>query len=783
MSRSAAEMAGRNERAAGNHLGPRRMIGHIDVPEERASAQLFDRQAASAFLSYLVFSLLIFGRGLIPDPATAYLGRGPDALANIWFFGWWAHAIAHHLNPFETTAVWAPSGVNLAWTTTFPLASCIFYPVTRLWGAIVACNVAHLIGLPLAGWSAFVLCRHIVRRFWPAWLGGCLFAFSPYMLTSMIGGGLFMLVFPIPLAVWATLRRLAGEIGARGFVALLALLLVAQFLLSVEFFASATLFGAIAIALGARSASGEEYARLVSMAWSIGAAYAIAAVILSPYLYYMLALGVPEGTIFSPKNNAADFLNFLVPTGVNELGRVPLFGAIASYFRADLSESRAYLGLPLLAIVAMFARERWHDRDGRYVICMLLCACILAMGPFLEIAGRTIMPLPGAALAAMPLIDKALPGRFMVYAYLAAAVLVAMWLGQEDSRRTLRWALGLAIIPFMLPNLSVSLWTTPAEIPAFFSSGLYHRYIAPGQTVMVLPYGFLGEGDQWQVAADMYFRMAGGYVGYALPIPEEHSGWPIMAGLYNVAGVPDAGDQLKAYLANHDVRAVIVGPRTNYLVARMGSRRIIDTWLLWPTIDRERIATDKLLASLNTQPLDIGGVRLYPIATQTLAPYRNLTALEMQRRMARARFEALLLGAERYLAQGGDPVSLSPERAQQLGLLPQDWFGGAAFTETNANPHYFHFKVVLGPSQGSLIAVGIEGRYDTLEPTIRSYRANARQIYFPYPVPLSPASPPRETAMMVMTFDRTGLHRAAALAMPHQAAGLPPAAPASGTGR
>ncbi len=764
--RSGAELAGASE-----------VIARANARHSRPSAQLFGRQAAGAFLSYLALSLLIFGRGLLADPATAYLGRGPDALANIWFFAWWAHAIAHHLNPFETTAVWAPSGVNLAWTTTFPLASCLLYPVTRLYGPIVSCNVAHLSGLPLAGWSAFVLCRYLVHRFWPAWLGGCLFAFSPYMLTAMIGGGLFMLVFSVPLAVWATLRRLAGELSARGFVAILVLLLVAQFLLSVEIFASAALFGAIAIVVAARAASADAYPRLTSAVWSIGAAYAISAAILSPYLYYMLAFGMPQGTIFSPTNNAADFLNFLVPTNVNELGRVRLFGAIASYFRADLSESRAYLGLPLLAIIGLFARERWHNRDSKFVMYMLAFACILAMGPFLEIAGRIIMPLPGAGLAAIPLIDKALPGRFMMYAYLAAAVLVATWLAEEGGRRVPRWALGLAIIPFMLPNLSVSLWTTPAEIPAFFSSGLYRQYIAPGQTVMVLPYGFFGEGDLWQAAANMYFRMDGGYVGYAPAIPAEHSGWPIMAGLYNVAGVPEAGDQLKVYLANHDVTAVIVGSRTNYLVARMGNQRTIDTWLLWPTIDRERIATDKLLASLDTQPLEVGGVTLYRIAPQTLAPYRNLTAIEMQRRMARARFDALLLGAERYLTQGGDPASLSPEHAQQLRLLPQGWFGGAAFTATNANPHYFRFKVVLGPSEAGGIAVGIEGWYDALEPIIRTYGADASRIYFPYPVRLAPASVPRKPAMMVMTFDRAGLERAAAAAMRRQTAGLDPAAP------
>jgi len=638
------------------------------------------------------------------------------------------------------------------------------YPVTRAYGPIVACNVLHLIAPPLAGWSAFVLCRYIAGRWWPAWLGGWLFAFSPYMLTGMADQVFLMLVFPVPLVAWVTLRRLAGTLSANSFVTILVPLLVAQFLISPEIFASTAVFCLIAFCLAARLSCAGEHANLRSAAGLIVIACAVSALILSPYLYRMFTVERPSEFIFSPWRTSIDLVNFLIPTTTNEFGNIRAFRSITHHFLGTLYDSGGYIGLPLIAIVALSARERWHERDCRLVVCMFVFACILAMGPFLEIVGYRVIPLPGAALAAIPLIDKALPGRFMMYAYLAAAVLVALCLAEERGRQTFRWALGLAIVPFMLPNLSTSFWNTPAEVPAFFTSGLYRQYLASGQTVMVLPYGFFGEGMLWQAVTEMYFRMAGGFLSAAPLMPTEHSGWPIMAGLYHVAGVPDAGDQLKAYLANHDVSAVIVGPRTQYLVARMGNQRVIDTWLLWPTIDRERIATDKLLASLNTQPLEVGGVTLYRIAPQTLVPYRNLTALEMQRRMARARFEALLLGAQRYLAQGGDPASLSPERAQELGLLPQDWFGGAVFTATNANPHYFHFKVVLGPSPGGLIAVGIEGGYDALEPLIGKYEADASRIYFPYPVAFSPASAPREAAMMVMTFDRAGLERAVATA-------------------
>ncbi|MGZ3621160.1 MAG: hypothetical protein ACXVAA_11735, partial [Candidatus Binataceae bacterium] len=116
---------------------------------------------------------------------------------------------------------------------------------------------------------------------------------------------------------------------------------------------------------------------------------------------------------------------------------------------------------------------------------------------------------------------------------------------------------------------------------------------------------------------------------------------------------------------------------------------------------------------------------------------------------------------EHYLDRGGDLASLTPQHAQQLGLLPDGWFGGPLAGAVNSNP-IFHAELVLGPAERGRIAVGVEGSYDALEPVVRTYAADASQVYFPYPLPLSPASAPRGPAMMVMTFDRAGLARAAA---------------------
>ena len=124
--------------------------------------------------------------------------------------------------------------------------------------------------------------------------------------------------------------------------------------------------------------------------------------------------------------------------------------------------------------------------------------------------------------------------------------------------------------------------------------------------------------------------------------------------------------------------------------------------------------------------------------------------------------------------EGRDPASLSPQLAQKLGLLPEDWFGGALSNDTGFDP-VFHSSILLGPSKTGGVMIGVEGPYDALDPIVQTYGANATGTYFPNPEPFSPNSvPPREPAMMAMTFDRVGLERAAMAVIQRQKADLHP---------
>ena len=252
----------------------------------RVDSRLDRYQPITAFLLYLAFSILLFGRGLSGRLTTAFIGLETDPPMFMWYLRWWRYALEHRINPFLTDLLWTPRGFNLAWTTFIPLPAWIMIPLGRVFGEAAAYNVLAILVLPLAALSAFLLYRRMTAAFWPSLLGGYIFGFSPFMLGELLGGHLHViLAFPIPLAVLTGLRRLDGEISARRFTFEIAALLIVQFLCGIELFATMTIFAGIAILVAVVFFDADTQTRLVALIDTIAAAYAIAMVVVSPYIY------------------------------------------------------------------------------------------------------------------------------------------------------------------------------------------------------------------------------------------------------------------------------------------------------------------------------------------------------------------------------------------------------------------------------------------------------------------------------------------------------------------
>ncbi len=519
----------------------------------------------AAFVLYLVASVFIFGIPILAHPTGTFVGWGADPPSFVWYLGWWPHAIWHGLDPVVTHHVWAPVGVNLTHATAIPGPSLALAPVTILFGPVVSYNVMALLTPVLAAWTAYLLCRAVTGQFWASLVGGYLFGFSVYVTGQMLGHPNLALVFLLPVLALLALRLVRGARSLRRTVLWMAAALVGQFLTSYEVFLSLTMFVAIALLL-ALAMLPSHRRPLRDVAVAVGASYALTAVVVSPLLWsFLMAKESPPTYAFWSTIFATDLVNFLVPTSLTAAGGGNFFD-VTGKFTGDISEQAAYFGLPVLLMVAAFTIACWRHRWAKWMLAFTGVACVLSLGTHLHIAGTETIPMPWKALVSLPLLKYALPGRFMVYAWLPVAVMAAMWLALRPSGLG-RWMLAALAVVMLYPNTHGPFWHTSFSEPAFFADGSVSREIPHDATVLVIPFALNGDSMLWQADSGFWFRMPTGYVGTRKPLA--FGNWPIEDVLYSGQPGADSAEQLKQYLGANHVSAVVVVKGTPGAWARL----------------------------------------------------------------------------------------------------------------------------------------------------------------------------------------------------------------------
>ncbi len=653
----------------------------------------------AAFSLYLGFSIVFFGRGIIWHFSDYYVGRGNDPSLYMWCLAWWPHVIRDHLNPFFTDILWAPVGFNLAWATCFPLLGIVTGPLEMALGPVATFNVVMLDLPPLAGACAFWLCRRLTGRFVPALFAGFLFGFSPFVLGQLLSHLNQLLIFPIPILACLAAMRLDESIATGRFVGLFTLTLVVQFFLLLELFALTALVGAIAIALGLFFTSGETRRKVLAMLALVGVSYALATVAVSPYLYCYFQPGHPTQPLWSPSQYAADLLNFVIPTPANLLGDNRFGRAISNRFTGTLYDQCACLGLPLILIAVAWIRRHWEEPLAKTLALSLLGVCVLAAGPLLNVAGATVLPMPWLIVQRLPLITGAMPVRLMVFAFLLAAVIAALWLADPAVSPRAKWLGVAATFVMMLPNPRASYWVAPTGTPAFFLNGASRRMLSQSDIVLPLPFGDDGMCMLWQAESGMNYRMASGLTGL---VPIQVRRWPVVNAFYRSWDLPEPETQLKAFIANLGITAIVLD----------------DSY-------RDAGRIKKLLSLLDITPTHVSGVTLYRIPAGAFASYRSLSPIELERRAARIRFQTILRASAKYIAQGGSVQKLSLTSLIAAGLLPKGW---SFDMKRNA------FRDVgVGSWKKNLIAVGVGGTPSALKPLVPMYLPEADYAYFPFP--------------------------------------------------
>jgi hypothetical protein len=537
--------------------------------------------AALALAGYLLVSFLYFGLPVAAHPGRTAVGSDNDPKLFIWMFAWWPHAIAHGLNPIHTNAIWSPSGYDLAWATSIPALALVFAPLTVLAGPVVAFNAAAIVLPAAAAWTAFLLCRYLTRSVPAALAGGYLFGFSSYMLGHEEGHMHLTAVFLVPLLVLVLLRGLRGELGRRAVAVRVGVLLAVEAAISTEVLATMTL----ALVVGALLAYGlvpsfRLPARSVAGPVAIG--YGLAALLASPILYYALTDFI-SGRFGPTGMFVADAENLVVPTDASAFGGAST-AHIAARFSGNELEQTVYFGVPWLVLLAVFFVERRRDPAARFLLAAFAVSLVAAFGSGLHVGGRRVMALPWALVANLPVFDNTYPERLTLYATLAAAVAVALWISSTRSALWLRVALPLVVLVSIAPHLGAHRFDEKLDVPAFVGSGDYKRCLAPNENVLALPYGYMGSSTLWEALSGFHFRLAGGEVGNWIP---RAFGGPIVSELRFDEIPPDEGSAVVAFARRKKVTAILVDPKDpvdwSYLLAFTG------------------------------KPVDVGGLRLFRI--------------------------------------------------------------------------------------------------------------------------------------------------------------------------
>ena len=411
------------------------------------------------------------------DPLGGLMGHpGNDVWNHVWGYWWVGTQVEQGFLPLITDLLHFPGSSRLFFIDTFGALWTL--PLQKLAGPVAAYNLAMFVGFWLAGFAAWLLCRHVCNeRFGqgdlPAFVGAAAFAFSPHLLAQAYNGITETITAgTLALTALATLRLVERPSLRTGLVAALA---GALCMLSNNYYGLFAVLGAAVLLFSAAVARWERVDWRGLPAPTLVAAL-VAAVLVAPALWLLaISLEGPDAIV----NRDPDFVwRQLITHNVTDLVSVFRPGKVYSPDLKALHGEEllivTYAGWVLVALAGwgLLSLRRWRDRLPW--LLWIGCFALLMLGPYLYVAGdyATIddrkIPLPFLLFFdSFPIFARiSHPFRFVVPVQLGLAVLATL----GARRLPARWLLpvgGLLAAELLLG--SPAPWPvsrSPTEIPA-----------------------------------------------------------------------------------------------------------------------------------------------------------------------------------------------------------------------------------------------------------------------------------------------------------------------------
>jgi dolichyl-phosphate beta-glucosyltransferase len=453
------------------------------------------------------------------DGATTHTlcGCGDPALF-LWFFQWPATALAHGHNPFYSTAMFHPGGINLLAQTSVMGLSLPLVPVTWIWGPVASLNVASTLTPALTAFFAFV----VIRRWAPwtpgAFVGGLLYGFSPFVLTSLEFGHLMtaaLMLLPLILAVLDEILIRQRHSTLWSGVAF-GLLVFGQLFMSSEVLAICALLVVVCVIVLVVAAlilqPSELRRRAPHAAKGLAVGVGVSAVLLAWPAWF--ALDGPahlSGLVWPNLRLVSGYraTNFVSSPVYSR--RASLYLSLGGYEGTPLGSS-AYLGWTFIGVLIAGALAFWRDKKIWFFGFLLVLCGVLSIG--LK-KGEWV---PSDLFDHFPVLENVIEQRYMAVGFLAAAVLLALILFHVHERwPDWRGWLGALVVAGVALSQMVNVFAPdlpfamrPVILPRWYTT--VAPKLPPGRVLLSYPAPFSGiqVAMSWQAVNRMHYSQAGG---------------------------------------------------------------------------------------------------------------------------------------------------------------------------------------------------------------------------------------------------------------------------------
>lgn len=459
--------------------------------------------------------------GLWRDGARAALSENvPDHVFFQFVLRHAADVVTGDANPFFTSRMNAPHGVNLMANTVILGMGIPLAPLTLLGGPQLSFTVILVLGLAgtAAAWYWF-LRRHLVTSRAAAAVGAALCGFGPGMISQANGHPNWTAQFLVPFLVhWALRMAEPGRSLRNGTV--LGLLVVAQAFVNEEVLLYTALACAVFLAAYAAVTWPQRRAAIRPVLATAGVAALVGGALLA-YPLWTQFFGPQSYRGLPPGASAfgADLASFAAFPRLSLGGNVDATRLLTQ----NAAEENTFFGWPLLAVLALsVAGWLWSRGLVRALVVTGAVFALFAMGRQVFAGGeRTALPGLWRPFGQLPLLESVVAVRFGLVLLPIAGALVALTIevvarlprqsAQGLPLRRLAYALvGLALVP-LLP-LPLPTHRGPA-VPKFVSEGTWRAYVPAGRTLVTVPLTSSehNEGMRWWAQSGAGFSFPGGY--------------------------------------------------------------------------------------------------------------------------------------------------------------------------------------------------------------------------------------------------------------------------------